>query len=129
MRKARTARNPRSATPVDVRIGILIRAQRRSKGLSLNEFADAIGVAYQQIQKYEKGANRVPSGRLEQIAKVLDMSPSDFFEGSGNPKGEPEALALVRSAPALRLLRAFKAIKSRSARYRLLEIAEKMARR
>jgi transcriptional regulator with XRE-family HTH domain len=127
MSKARAERSQRSTTPTDVRIGSLIRAQRRAKGLSLPDFAKAVGVASRTIEKYEKGINRVASSRLEQIAKVLNMSPSDFFERSDDPKGEFEALALLSSAPALRLLRAFNAIKSRSARYRALEIVEKMA--
>ena len=97
--------------------------------MSQTELADAVGVTYKQIHKYEKGVNRVPGARLEQIAKVLDMSPSEFFGRSDDPRGEREALALLRSAPALRLLRAFNAIKSRSARYRVLEIVEKMARK
>ena len=109
-----------------MRIGSLIRAQRRAKGLSQTELADAVGVAYTQIQKYERGVLRVASSRLEQIAKALNMSPSDFF-GSAKPKGEIEAFTVLRSAAALRLLRAFNAIKSRAARYRALEIVEKMA--
>jgi transcriptional regulator with XRE-family HTH domain len=129
MRKARTARNPRKATPTDVRIGRLIRAQRRVKGLTLIELADAVGVAHQQLQKYETGLNRVPGTRLVQIAKLLDMPISDFFEGIADRKDEMENLALIRSAPALRLLRAFNALKSRSARYRVLEMVEKMARK
>ena len=113
--------------PPDVRIGSLIRTQRRAKGLSVTEFAKAVGVAPVQIDQYEKGLIRVACSRLEQIAKVLNMSPSDFFERSDNPKGELEWLAaVVRNAPALRLLRAFNAIKSRSTRYQVLEIVEKM---
>jgi transcriptional regulator with XRE-family HTH domain len=126
MPKTRTARSPRKATPTDVRIGRLIRAQRRAKGLTQIELADAVGVASIQIQKYEKGVIRVSSSRLEMIAKVLNMSPLDFFE-SAKPKSKTEALALLRSVAALRLLRAFTAIESRSARYRVLGIVEKMA--
>jgi transcriptional regulator with XRE-family HTH domain len=128
MPKARNVHSPRKATPADVRIGRLIRAQRRAKGLTLAEFAKAVGVASIQIGEYEKGAVRVATSRLEQIAKVLNMSPSDFFERSAKRKGGLEWLAaLVKNATALRLLRAFNAIKSRSARYRALEIVEKMA--
>jgi transcriptional regulator with XRE-family HTH domain len=127
MAKARTARNPRKATPTDVRIGSLIRAQRRAKGLTLTDLGNAIGVGQQQVQKYETGLNRVPGTRLEQIAKALDMSLSNFFEGSADRKGEMESLALMRSAAARRLLRAFNAVKSRSARYQVLNMVEKMA--
>src|ERR1700751_3548635 len=109
MPKARTVRSPRKATPTDVRIGSLIRAQRRAKGLTQIALADAVGVTSIQIQKYERGVIRVASSRLEKIAKALNMSPLDFFE-SAKPKGEMEAFALLRSAAALRLLRAFTAI-------------------
>lgn len=117
----------RGTTSADVRIGSLIRVQRLSKGLTQTELGNAIGIAFQQVNKYEKGVNRVPGARLEQIAKVLDMSPSDFFKGSSDRKRELESLVLVRNAAALRLLRAFNEIKSWSARNALVEIAEKMA--
>jgi len=127
MPKARSAHSPRKATPADVRIGSLIRAQRRAKGLTQTDLGNAVGISFQSLQAYEKGVHRVPGTRLEQIAKALNMSLSDFFEGSANRKGEIEILELTKSAPALRLLRAFNAIESRSARYRVLEIVEKMA--
>jgi transcriptional regulator with XRE-family HTH domain len=127
MPKARIPRNPRGATPADVRIGNLIRAQRLSKELSQTELATAIGVTFQQVQKYEQGVNRVASSRLEHIAKVLDMSPSDFFDGARAARTELESLALVRSAASLRLLRAFNGIKSWQSRNAIIEIAEKMA--
>src|SRR5215469_15090331 len=129
MSTTRNAKSPRRLTPADVRIGSLIRLQRRSKGLSLEDLGDALGVAHQQVQKYETGQNRVPGTRLEQISKLLDVPLSDFFKGSDNRKGELETLALTRNAAALRLLRAFNAIKSRSARYRVLEIVERMAKK
>jgi hypothetical protein len=66
---------------------------------------------------------------LRKIANALDMSLSDFFEGSADRKSEMEILELTKSAAALRLLRAFNALKNRAARYRVLEMVEKMARK
>src|SRR4029077_21153148 len=88
MPRASGAHGSRSTTPADVRIGNLIRAQRRSKALTQTELGKAVGISFQQIQKYENGVNRVPSARLAQIAKLLDVSLSDFFEGNANRNGE-----------------------------------------
>jgi transcriptional regulator with XRE-family HTH domain len=129
MPKTRSAHSPRKATPTDVRIGSLIRAQRRAKGLTQTDLGNVVGVSFPTLQAYEKGVYRVPGTRLEQIAKALDMSLSDFFEESADRKGEMEILKLTRSAAALRLLRAFNALKNRAARYRVLEMVEKMARK
>ena len=129
MPKARSAHSPRKATPADVRIGSLIRAQRRAKGLTQTDLGNAVGISFQSLQAYEKGAHRVPGTRLEQIAKALNMSLSDFFEESADRKGEMEILELTRSTAALRLLRAFNALKNRAARYRVLEMVEKMAKK
>jgi len=129
MPKARSVHSPRKATPTDVWIGSLIRAQRRAKGLTQTDLGNAVGVSFQSLQAYEKGVYRVPGTRLEKIANALDMSLSDFFEESADRKSEMEILELTKSAAALRLLRAFNALKNRAARYRALEMVEKMARK
>jgi transcriptional regulator with XRE-family HTH domain len=129
MPKARSVHSPRKATPADMRIGRLIGAQRRAKGLTQTDLGNALGISFQTLQAYEKGVYRVPGTRLERIAKVLDMSLSDFFEESADRKGEMEILELTRSTAALRLLRAFNALKNRAARYRVLEMVEKMAKK
>src|SRR6266481_3181058 len=63
----------RAAQPVDVQVGHNIRIRRLQKGLSQSELGRGVGVTFQQIQKYEKGANRVGASRLSQIADVLDV--------------------------------------------------------
>src|SRR3984957_12422090 len=72
----------RSATAVDTHIGQKIRARRNLLGLSQTELADAAGITFQQVQKYEKGANRVGAGRLQQFSEALGVPPSYFFEGA-----------------------------------------------
>src|ERR1700674_5142714 len=67
--------------PVDVEVGRRIRIQRMARGISQTELGDKIGVTFQQVQKYEKGANRVGAGRLTRIAKVLGVSVGTFFGG------------------------------------------------
>ena len=65
---------------VDLHVGSRVRSRRRQLGLSQTHLATAIGIAFQQIQKYEKGTNRVSSSRLHQIARVLKVPPTYFFE-------------------------------------------------
>lgn len=74
-------RNPEAlADPIDVAVGARIRLLRKLRGLSQQALAESAGVTFQQIQKYEKGTNRVSSSRLHQIARVLKVAPTYFFE-------------------------------------------------
>ena len=77
---------PKSPEPKDIEIGRLIRAQRLLRGFSQTELANVIGVTFQQLQKYEKGVNRVGAGRLYRIADKLKVPVSFFFEGTAGPK-------------------------------------------
>lgn len=70
----------------DKAIGAQIRAMRLSRGLTQSELADLVGVKFQQIQKYESGANRVAASRLWHIAKVLDVDIAKFFEGCADQR-------------------------------------------
>jgi transcriptional regulator with XRE-family HTH domain len=69
------------ANPVDVYVGSRLRMRRTMLGLSQNKMGDLIGVTFQQIQKYEKGVNRIGSSRLYQVSKILLVPVSYFFEG------------------------------------------------
>src|SRR6202047_5240590 len=80
MAKATTSR--RGPTAVDSHVGQKIRARRIFLQMSQTEVADAVGITFQQIQKYERGANRVGASRLQQISDVLGVSPFYFFEGA-----------------------------------------------
>jgi len=66
--------------PVDVHVGRVIRHTRRGRGLTQQMLAARVGVKFQQIQKYETGANRVSASRLWEIAQVLDVSMNHFFD-------------------------------------------------
>src|SRR6202050_4784117 len=80
MAKASTSR--RGPTAVDTHVGQKIRSRRIFLGMSQTEVADAIGITFQQVQKYERGANRVGASRLQQISDALGVSPFYFFEGA-----------------------------------------------
>lgn len=76
--------NARSATPVDIAIGRKLRQFRISRDLSQAELARELGITFQQVQKYERGTNRIGSGRLYEAAKVLGVPVADFFTGLGD---------------------------------------------
>src|SRR5215468_3294646 len=93
--------------PVDVEVGRRIRLQRMSAGMSQTELGEKVGVTFQQIQKYEKGKNRVGAGRLTQIAAVLHVPIGVFFDGATEASQTAESPAELLTRPhALRLLQA-----------------------
>jgi transcriptional regulator with XRE-family HTH domain len=69
------------AHPTDQHVGTKLRARRAKLGMSQSTLAEALGLTFQQVQKYEKGANRVSSSRLQQLAQILQMPVEYFFEG------------------------------------------------
>src|ERR1700712_3712435 len=94
---------PRSSGPLDKALGDKIRARRLTAKLSQEELASHLGVSFQQVQKYEKGANRVSAVRLEQIAKALGESISYFQDdGSTISKAGLEMQALMTDPINLR---------------------------
>ena len=83
----------RTPHPVDIHVGNKIRLRRRLLGMSQATVAGRIGISFQQLQKYESGANRVGASRLYQLARVLGVSPSAFFKGlDGEEAGQPELI-------------------------------------
>lgn len=98
----------RTPDPLDVMVGARIRIFRRQRGMSQGDLAGKIGVAFQQVQKYEKGIDRAGASRLSRIATVLGISIGDFF---GSPGGKPACLKSpyrpLGDRTALRVLTAF----------------------
>jgi transcriptional regulator with XRE-family HTH domain len=77
--------------PTDVHVGQRVREARLAKGMTQTDLGNALGISFQQVQKYEKGTNRVGSSRLWDICKVLDQPITFFFEGlSRGGIGDPE---------------------------------------
>jgi transcriptional regulator with XRE-family HTH domain len=113
--------------PEDVEIGQKIRAVRIAKGVSQTTLADGLGLTFQQVQKYEKGANRVSAGRLQKIADMLGTSITFFYGESGartKKQLQDNGLALIQSQGAVRLLRAYAEISSGATRHALVLLAE-----
>ena len=73
--------NARSALDADVHVGVKVRKARKAMEMSQTELGNELGVSFQQIQKYEKGSNRIGSGRLWEISRVLQVPIDYFFEG------------------------------------------------
>lgn len=121
----------RTPKPTDLVVGHNIRICRLQKGLSQGELGRLIGVTFQQVQKYEKGANRVGASRLQQIADVLRVSVSDLFDGvpkSGQPVSPEQASAreLLAKPHSLRLLQCFDQIENDATRLALLHLIESL---
>ena len=119
---------PRAANPVDVHVGARIRLRRQVLKMSQEKLGDQLGVTFQQVQKYERGTNRVGASRLWRLSQVLDVPVSFFFEGlEGGAKGEDAAAEaipadLMGDKEALDLIRSYYAIPEHQRR-RLFELA------
>ena len=97
--------------PVDIHVGKRVRQRRWMVGMTQQQLAERVGIKFQQIQKYETGANRVSASRLWDIARVLEVPVNFFFEGlhgraadqktSGDVMADKEALELIRSYYAI----------------------------
>lgn len=115
----------KNPTAVDIQIGAQVRMRRLIAGLSQVKLAEALGISYQQLQKYECGGNRISAGRLRQIAAIFGVEPGFFFAES-----EPDAdvaFSTVPSTESLTLLRAFLRITDPMARRRVIQLVTAMA--
>jgi transcriptional regulator with XRE-family HTH domain len=98
--------NRRGVGKPDIELGKRIRLRRIEQHISQAELGNKIGVSFQQVQKYEKGVNRVGAARLQQIATALDVPVTFFYDGDGKAR-EVESLLFLDSSFSLRLLRAY----------------------
>ena len=103
-----------------------IRLRRVEQRISQAELGQKLGVSFQQVQKYEKGVNRVGAARLQQIATALDVPVTFFYDGDGKSR-EVESLLFLDSAFSLRLLRAYSKIKDQTVQRQLVSLMESIA--
>ncbi len=114
--------------PLDIKVGSKVRALRLERQMSQEKLGDALGLTFQQVQKYEKGTNRISAGRLQRIAAILEVPVSVFFADANPPAGGAESLFdLVDTGSALRLLRAYSRIPSPALKRALTTLAEEIA--
>jgi transcriptional regulator with XRE-family HTH domain len=116
----------RSAGKPDIELGKRIRLRRVEQKISQAELGDQLGVSFQQVQKYEKGVNRVGAARLQQIATALDVPVTFFYDGDGKAR-EVESLLFLDSSFSLRLLRAYSKIKDQTVQRQLVSLMESIA--
>jgi len=121
--------DPRSTGKADKDLGQRIRLRRVEMVISQAELAAKLGVSFQQVQKYEKGENRVGAARLSQIAEMLGVPVSSFYESAQNnaKQEEVESLLFMDANFSFRLLRAYRSIKDIRLRRRFVTLVEAIA--
>ena len=127
----------KSPNPVDRHVGSRVRMRRMLVGMSQEKLGEALGITFQQIQKYEKGTNRIGASRLHQIARVLSVPVEFFYEGApsleAGPSGFAEAASpayvadFMATSEGLNLMKAFVRIKDARVRRRLVDLAAALA--
>ena len=125
--------------PIDVQVGSRVRLRRNMLGLSQEKLGEAIGLTFQQVQKYERGANRIGASRLHELSRVLDVPVSFFFDdmdpvrapaipgGFAEPPAEAFESDPLRKRETVELIEAYFAIEDAAVRRRLFELAKTLA--
>jgi transcriptional regulator with XRE-family HTH domain len=131
-----TGRRPKAdkPNPVDVHVGSRVRLRRTLLGMSQEKLGDALGLTFQQVQKYERGANRVGASRLYDLSRVLDVPVSYFFDEFGDQSATPgEATAdpyqpnPMMKRETLELVRAYLRIADPQIKRRVFELTKALA--
>lgn len=128
----------KTPNPVDRHVGARVRMQRLAIGMSQQALGKELGVTFQQVQKYEKGSNRIGASRLQQIASVLRVPPAYFFEGvaaAPTPKktaGFEESnrdytVELLSSTDGLALVKAFLRVGNRKLRRSIVDFVKQVS--
>ena len=127
--------NARSTSSIDVHIGKRIKVRRVMIGMSQEKLGDKLGLTFQQVQKYEKGTNRVAAGRLQQVADILGVHIAFFYEGlsSRDPVGAEIGINALGDGSSvekevLQMLHAFNSIEDPKIRRALLSMAQALSR-
>ncbi|HHZ10273.1 MAG TPA: helix-turn-helix transcriptional regulator [Rhizobiales bacterium] len=130
--------NKKKPNPIDVHVGSRIRLRRNMLGMSQEKLGESLGITFQQIQKYEKGTNRVGASRLQAISSILGVPVSFFFEDApGGEAVETRGFAedgsatfvvdFLNSAEGIQLNRAFVQISDPRVRRKILELVKTLA--
>jgi transcriptional regulator with XRE-family HTH domain len=124
----------KQANPIDIQVGNRVRIRRMLIGMSQERLGDLLGLTFQQVQKYEKGVNRIGAGRLFEVSRILNV-PIDFFyeglsapqPGLSEPENAPPVMEFVSSGEGLQLSLAFMKIKDAKVRKRVLDLVKSLA--
>jgi transcriptional regulator with XRE-family HTH domain len=124
----------KSPNQIDIHIGTRIRMRRMMLNMSQSALGQPCGITFQQIQKYEKGANRVGASRLQEFSKLLGVPVAFFFEGltptGASQKNAKQDLAqeLLATRHGIELIKAFMSIRSKSLRRAIIAVVEEIAK-
>jgi transcriptional regulator with XRE-family HTH domain len=137
MRRAFDMAAKKSPNPIDKHVGSRVRMRSMMLSMSQEKLGDALGLTFQQVQKYEKGTNRIGASRLQQISNILQVPVEFFFEGAPNVHGASGGAKDAASASyisdflatseGLSLTRAFTRIKEPKLRRRIVDLVEEIA--
>ncbi len=129
--------NKKSPNPIDRHVGSRVRMRRMMISMSQEKLGDQLGITFQQIQKYEKGTNRIGASRLHQIAIVLGVPVAFFFEGAPIPEGTAKGLGespspayvsdFLATSDGLALTKAFMKVSDPKVRRRIVDLVEAIA--
>ncbi|WP_223479149.1 helix-turn-helix domain-containing protein [Oricola indica] len=130
--------NKKQPNPIDIHVGGRIRLRRTMMGMSQEKLGEQLGITFQQVQKYEKGTNRVGASRLQNIAAILGVPVSFFFEdapgdsvtsevGGMNESSSSYVVNFLSSAEGLQLNRAFVRISDPKVRRRIIDLVKALA--
>jgi transcriptional regulator with XRE-family HTH domain len=127
----------KSPNPVDKHVGRRVRMRRMMLGMSQEKLGNALGLTFQQVQKYEKGTNRISASRLQHISDILQVPVAFFFEGAPHQPGQPKELGdapspayvsdFLATSDGLALIKAFTRIKEPKLRRRIVNLVEEIA--
>jgi transcriptional regulator with XRE-family HTH domain len=121
------AAKPKQTTQTDQSIGSRIALLRTASGMSQTVLAEALGISFQQVQKYEAGKNRIGAGRLRVIADRLGVPVSVFFADDPGPEAGGTGLGMLQEDGALMLLQAYEAISDAGVRREILTLVKAAA--
>ena len=130
--------NKKKPNPIDIHVGSRIRLRRTMLGMSQEKLGESLGITFQQVQKYEKGSNRISASRLQQIAKMLDVPVSFFFEDAPGEQADAQAglaeasssnyvVDFLSSSEGLQLNRAFVKIGDAKVRRKIVDLVKALA--
>jgi len=123
--------------PIDKHVGSRLRMRRKMLGMSQEKLGEALKITFQQVQKYEKGTNRISASRLQHISHILQVPVPFFFEGAPHQPGQPRGMGgpaspayvseFLSSTDGLALVKAFTKIKEAKLRRRVVQLVEEIA--
>ncbi len=125
----------KASNAIDAHVGSRVRMRRMMLGMSQEKLGDALGLTFQQVQKYEKGTNRMGASRLQQAADILGVAVPFFFEGAVGGTYKPDGSApspayiddFVTTSDGLRLMKAFMQIPKPAVRHHIVALVKEIA--